>query len=417
MASDFDKSESSRFERSGGRDMDDNDISQQGTDNRQDNPEGRGNPRSPHPPGGRAGSDRPSQPPPPVDPSQRDDDDFEREIETTARPVGSSASPNASRRSAARSIAASQALVTNPSPRPDRSRDRQVGTERGGRRPSSSPQADRVRSRRYEPPRDYRARSRTFATPERSRFSARDSSGRGYGERPGVGTGGGGFGGGMGGDGGGGSTGSPGRSRKLGGVTILIIAILVAFFSGFAMRDFYTAQSGFDDERPIRAEQVPPNLRQFCVDYNGLPSFTLVNIASNSALSATTVPVLKLDTCTIPTNQTANALQALGVDRRATSIGLQLGGSNLTLVNLPVTGSLSVQLLAQFPALADSLEGRDRNAKERALEEQLDSMLRSGANGLALQNIIKTNRTDVYAIAPGHTFQLQPDIQAPEPLQ
>ena len=412
MASDFDRSESSSFSRSGGRNMDENDINQSGNVGRQNNPSGRTNPGS---------SSRPNPSDSPIDPSQRDDDDFEREIETTARPVGSAASAGASRRSAARNIAASQALVTNPSPNRERSRDRQVGPERGGRPPGSRPDVERTRGRRYEPPRDSRARARTFAPPERSRFSDRDfggrgPAGRGYGDRPGGGAGGGGFGGGFGGSGGG-PTGSPQRSRKLGGVTILIIAILVAFFSGFAMRDFYTAKNGFDDERPIRAEQVPANLREFCVDYNGLPSFTLVNVASNSALSATTVPVLKLDTCTIPTNQTANALQALGVDRRSTSIGLQLGGSNLTLVNLPVTGSLSVQLLAQFPSLADNLEGRDRQAKERALEQQLDSMLRSGANGLALQNIIKTNRTDVYAIAPGHTFQLQPNIQAPDPLQ
>ncbi|MGK7912205.1 MAG: hypothetical protein AB4050_12115 [Synechococcus sp.] len=411
MASDFERTESSSFDRSGGRSMDENDINRRGNEGRRETPSERANPRP---------SNRPDVPDSSIDPSQRDDDDFEREIETTARPVGTPLSTSASRRSAARNIAASQALVTNPSPSRERSRDREVSPNEGRRRPDGRPEFARARGRRSEPPRDSRARARTFTPPERSRFSDRDFSGRGsagqgYGERPGVGAGGGGFGGGFGGSGG--PTGSPQRSRKLGGVTILIIAILVAFFSGFAMRDFYTAKNGFDDERPIRAEQVPPNLREFCVDYNGLPSFTLVNVASNSALSATTVPILKLDTCTIPTNQTANALQALGIDRRSTSIGLQLGGSNLTLVNLPVTGSLSVQLLAQFPSLADNLEGRDRQEKERALEQQLASMLRSGANGLALQNIIKTNRTDVYAIAPGHTFQLQPNIQAPAPLQ
>lgn len=396
MASDFDRSESSSFDRLGGRNMDENDINQRGNEGRRDNPAERANPRS---------SSRSNVPDSSLDPSQRDDDDFDLEIETTARPVESPTSASARRRSAARNIAASQALVTNPSPSREHSRDRsaerptgsdrvgpdRVGPDRSGRR-ARSPQDfvprqqdvdrrqdfDRTRSRRYDSPRDPRASARTFAPPERSRFSDRGPGGRDYGRRPSGGEGGGfdrgGFGGGSGGSGGG-TTGASGRPFKLGGVTILIIAILVAFFSGFAMRDLYAAQSGFDDERLVRAEQVPANLRDFCVTYNGLPSFTLVNLASNSVLSATTVPIHKLDTCTIPTSQTANALQELGINRRATSIGLQLGGSNLTLVNL---------------------------------EEVLPD-----AKELDLQNIIQTNLEGVYAIAPGHTYQLQPDIQAP----
>ncbi|MEL7085617.1 MAG: hypothetical protein AAGM36_14080 [Cyanobacteria bacterium J06597_1] len=397
MASDFDRSESSSFDRLGGRNMDENDINQRGNEGR-DNPAERANPRS---------SSRSNVPDSSLDPSQRDDDDFDLEIETTARPVGSSPPASSNRRSAARNIAARQALVTNPSSSGDRSRDRsaepptrsartgpaRTEPERSGRR-ARSPQDfgppqdvdrrqefDRTRSRRYDAPRDPRASARTFAPPERSRFSDRGPSGRDYGRRPSGGDGGGfdrgGFGGGSGGSGGG-TTGSSGRPFKLGGVTILIIAILVAFFSGFAMRDLYAAQSGFDDERYVRAEQVPANLREFCVGYNGLPSFTLMNLASNSVLSATTVPIHKLDTCTIPRDQTANALQELGINRRSTSIGLQLGGSNLTLVNLE-----------QVIRDADTLE---------------------------LQNIIRTKLDGVYAIAPGHTYQLQPDIQAPDEI-
>ena len=354
---------------------------------------------------------------PPINPEDRDDDDFEREIETTARPVGSKSSSDAttSRRPSARSIAASQALVSTPT----HSRSSSSGPTSAGERSRDGVGAGRVGvssrgdygSRDYGTARGYRPRSDS-GTERRGSYDRRSYGDR-YSGR--AAAGGGGFGGGD--RGGAVPQGSKGKPKKLGGVTVIAIAILVAFFTGFAMRDLYTAKSGFDDERFVQAEQVPSNLRQFCVDYNGLPSFTLLNVASTSALSATTVPVLKLDTCTIPTNQTANALQALGVDRRATSIGLQLGGSNLTLVNLPVTGSLSVQLLAQFPSLEESLSGRDRDMKEKELEDILDTMLRSGANGLALQNIIKTNKTDVYAIAPGHTFQLQPDIQAPSELQ
>ena len=361
--------------------------------------------KNPPPPsnavGGESG-ERPSRPDPPVNPEERDDDDFDREIETTARPVGSSSS----RRPSAKSIAASQALASNPPQRTSRDRG-----------PSSRSRVGDPPRRSYGAPQDYRSRTYDDRSPRQGagRYSHGAATAGRYGRDIGVGGGAGGGGGGA--RGGSPPMGSKERPQKLGKLTVIVISILIAFFTGFAMRDLYTAKSGFDDERFVQAEQVPSNLRRFCVDYNGLPSFTLVNLDSISALSSSSVSVLKLDTCTIPTNQTANALQALGVDRRATSIGLQLGGSNLTLVNLPVTGSLSVQLLAQFPALADSLDGRDREAKEAALADILDTMLRSGANGLALQNIIKTNKTDVYAVAPGHTFQLQPNIQAPEPVQ
>jgi hypothetical protein len=198
------------------------------------------------------------------------------------------------------------------------------------------------------------------------------------------------------------------RSRL---ITFAVAVALVSFFCGYALRDIFSSEGGFDDERPIQAEQVPPNLRGFCVSYDGYPSFTLVTVASTSALTATTVPVVKLDTCTIPTRQTANALQALGVDRRAESIGLQLGGSNLTLVNFPLTDALATQLIARYPILADSLDGSSREAKEATLENALYEMLQGGAGGLSLQNVIKTNQPGVYAIAPGHTFNLQPQLQ------
>ncbi|WP_017324236.1 hypothetical protein [Synechococcus sp. PCC 7336] len=297
-----------------------------------------------------------------------------------------------SRPTSARSIAASQALVSNPRPPAETGRSRSRSRAYDGDR------------RRYAPP------SRT----ERERYggaSREYSRERGYDSGREYGRGDGGFSG-----GGGGPAGAaqPQQRKPVGGLPLLIAVGIVAFFIGFAMRDFYTAEGGFDDERPIQAELVPPNLREFCFAYNGLPSFTLITVASTSALSTSSVPVLKLDTCTIPTNQTANALQALGVDRRATSLGLQLGGSNVTLIDLPLTGSLAAQIYGRFPSLADSLEGRDREQKVKALETVLDEMLRSGANGLALQNTIKTNMTDVYAITPGHTFQLQPRIQSSE---
>ena len=312
----------------------------------------------------------------------------------------------------ARSIAASQAaIVTTSRPTTEEDRDRKRRAA-----PSYRRQPERGS---YAPPRDFERRQSDYSRTDYGRSDYRrpferepggDYGGGGYGGR-----GGGGYGG-RGGSGGGrgsGDSDTERREKRIRSLVILAVVAILTFFAGFALRDLYTAKGGFDDERPIQAEQVPANLRDFCFTYNGLPSFTLINIASTSALSTTSVPVLKLDTCTIPTRQTANALGALGVRERSVSVGLQLGGSNLTLVNLPLTNSLANQLFYRFPVLADSLDGNSDERKIEALEEVLDSMLRSGANGLSLQNVIKTNLPDVYAVTPGHTFQLQPDIQSP----
>ncbi len=202
-----------------------------------------------------------------------------------------------------------------------------------------------------------------------------------------------------------------GRPRfNVGNVTALIASALIFFFGGFALRDVFTANNGFDDERPIQAQQVPENLREFCVAYNGYPSFTLVNVSTTSALTATTVPVLRLNTCTIPVRETANALQALGVQERSVSVGLQLGGSNLTLVNLPLADTLARQFYARYPGMRERLQGNTDEARIRALEAEIAEILTADIEGLALQNLIRTNKPNVYAIAPGHVLNLQPNI-------
>lgn len=223
--------------------------------------------------------------------------------------------------------------------------------------------------------------------------------------------------GGRGGDGGG-NYGGYGYARRdngrprfnVGNITVLIASALIFFFGGFALRDVFTANSGFDDERPIQAQQVPANLREFCVAYNGYPSFTLINVTTTSALTATSVPVLRLNTCTIPTKETANALQALGVQERSVSVGLQLGGSNLTLVNLPLADTLARQFYARYPGMRERLQGNTDEARISSLEVEIAEILTADIEGLALQNLIRTNKPNVYAIAPGHVFNLQPNI-------
>ncbi|MEO1132325.1 MAG: hypothetical protein AAFX40_06410 [Cyanobacteria bacterium J06639_1] len=197
---------------------------------------------------------------------------------------------------------------------------------------------------------------------------------------------------------------------KFSNLSILVIVALVMFFSGFAMRDVYTAEGGFDDERPIQAEQVPSELRNFCIQYNGYPSFSLLTVDTVSALTASTVPILKLDTCTIPTRETANALAALGVERRSESIGLQLGGSNLTLVVVPLADKLALQLYGAYPGLASDLRGSTRDENIAALQERIVELLVDDINNITLQNVIKTNLPGVFAVAPGHSFPIQPQV-------
>lgn len=198
----------------------------------------------------------------------------------------------------------------------------------------------------------------------------------------------------------------PPRSQEGNGavssLTVLTIVALVAFFTGFAARNFL-ADRGYDDERVVKAQNVPEVFRRFCVDHNGYPSFTVVQLTSVSALTMASVPILRLDTCTIPVNQTANALQALGVNRRDASIGPQLGGSNLTLIQVDVGQSMAQALVSRFPGLVSN---GDTATTVTQVQETLNSVLTTNINGLNLQNLVRTNIPNVYVMVPGHSFNL-----------
>lgn len=208
--------------------------------------------------------------------------------------------------------------------------------------------------------------------------------------------------------GGGSSTGSK-RSNLPSNLTILALVALISFFVGFASRNTYDSIGGFDDERLVTAQEIPQQFRSFCVTYNGYPSFTLVQLTSISTLTVATVPILRLDTCTIPVNQTANALQALGIRRRADTIGPQLGGSNLTLIALPVTAALAQEIFNQVPQLR---QGQQSEADViRSIEQAIDTALVSNLSGLEFQSLITTNIPGVYGMVPGHSFNLRPDLR------
>jgi hypothetical protein len=185
------------------------------------------------------------------------------------------------------------------------------------------------------------------------------------------------------------------------------VVALLAFFGGFAIRNIFAERGGFDDERPIRAANVPAAFRDFCFAYNGTASFTVVQLTSVSALTMASVPVYKMDTCTIPVSQTANALQALGIRGRANTLGPQLGGSNLTLIQLPLASSLARAVYSQFPGLA--AQGNEAQVLSQ-LETTINNALRSNIEGLALQSLEPTNIPDVYVMVPGHSFNLQPQL-------
>ncbi len=199
--------------------------------------------------------------------------------------------------------------------------------------------------------------------------------------------------------GGGGS--SSGGSSKGGwptNLTIIIIVALFSFFGGFAFRNAYDDIGGYDDERLVQAKEIPLQFRDFCITYNGYPSFTVVEMTSVSTLTMASVPMLKLDSCTIPVDQTANALQALGFRRRSETIGPQLGGSNLTLLYLPVADLIADRLVDRFPE-------SDREDIQTVINEVLGGRI----EGLDLQNLVRTNIDGVYAMVPGHSFTLQPN--------
>jgi hypothetical protein len=210
-----------------------------------------------------------------------------------------------------------------------------------------------------------------------------------------------------GGYGGGGRGGSSSGGVSSSDLTILLVVALLAFFGGFAIRNIFAERGGFDDERPIRAANVPAAFRDFCFAYNGTASFTVVQLTSVSALTMASVPVYKMDTCTIPVSQTANALQALGIRGRANTLGPQLGGSNLTLIQLPLASSLARAVYNQFPGLA--AQGNEAQVLSQ-LETTINNALRSNIEGLALQSLEPTNIPDVYVMVPGHSFNLQPQL-------
>ena len=210
-----------------------------------------------------------------------------------------------------------------------------------------------------------------------------------------------------GGYGGGGRGGSSSGGVSSSDLTILLVVALLAFFGGFAIRNIFAESGGFDDERPIRAANVPAAFRDFCFAYNGTASFTVVQLTSVSALTMASVPVYKMDTCTIPVSQTANALQALGIRGRANTLGPQLGGSNLTLIQLPLASSLARAVYSQFPGLA--AQGNEAQVLSQ-LEATINNALRSNIEGLALQSLEPTNIPDVYVMVPGHSFNLQPQL-------
>ncbi len=213
--------------------------------------------------------------------------------------------------------------------------------------------------------------------------------------------------------GGGGGAGIGEGSSATGGglfpssLTVVALVALLAFFGGFATRNLFSESGGFDDERPIRAANIPQAFRDFCFAYNGTASFTVVQLTSVSALTMASVPVYKMDTCTIPVSQTANALQALGIRGRANTLGPQLGGSNLTLIELPLASSLARAIYSQFPGLAN--QGNEAQVLSQ-LETTINNALKSNVEGLALQSLEPTNIPNVYVMVPGHSFDLQPQL-------
>ncbi|MDX2273350.1 MAG: hypothetical protein NW237_15560 [Cyanobacteriota bacterium] len=206
-------------------------------------------------------------------------------------------------------------------------------------------------------------------------------------------------------------TGSGRGSLMPSNLTVIALVALIAFCGGFVLRNFFTTTpTTFDEERTINADDVPPALREFCYAYNGLASFTVVELTSVSALTLASVPIVKLNTCTIPVSQTANALQQLGLTKRAQTLGPQLGGSNLTLIETPFANALAQAIVSQFPGIAG--DGSTTTDPVQQVEEIISQALESNGEGLGLQNLVKTNLSNVYVMIPGHSFNLQPQMIA-----
>lgn len=320
---------------------------------------------------------------------------------------------------------ARETTSSRPTPRPNPSspgsrpqRDSRSGgdSRTGDSRSDASPLAPRASTspRASAQPASYRDPSRGYAAarpdPRSGQGSGQDrqtyASGgytRSYADGS-TGAGGGFSGGGFGGSGG--SGGGSKRNKLSSNLTILALVALISFFAGFASRNTYDSVGGFDDERLVTAQEIPLQFRSFCISYNGYPSFTLVQLTSISTLTVATVPILRLDTCTIPVDQTANALQALGIQRRADTIGPQLGGSNLTLISMPVTTQIAESIFNQLPQLSQGQ--RPEEEVVGAIQQAIDTALGSNLSGLELQGFSSTNITGVYVMVPGHSFNLRP---------
>lgn len=297
---------------------------------------------------------------------------------------------------------------SNRSPQTGRDEGSRVDSEKGGQKAAAgSPKAGERPGQALVPRRsvsgsrgyDGSARSSAYVGRGESGYRSDYSRSAAYGYTSSY-VGGGGY-------GGGGRGGSSSGGVSSSDLTILLVVALLAFFGGFAIRNIFAESGGFDDERPIRAANVPAAFRDFCFAYNGTASFTVVQLTSVSALTMASVPVYKMDTCTIPVSQTANALQALGIRGRANTLGPQLGGSNLTLIQLPLASSLARAVYSQFPGLA--AQGNEAQVLSQ-LEATINNALRSNIEGLALQSLEPTNIPDVYVMVPGHSFNLQPQL-------
>ncbi len=287
------------------------------------------------------------------------------------------------------------------------------GSSRPARRPGAERSVGERRSPQYsEPPRSSGPRgSGRYAQGSYARETYVETPGYGGGYSSGYG------GGNRGGDGGYTTSGmgASGMNRSAGwgnwtaSLTVIAIVAVVAFFVGFASRNAYDDAGGFDDERIVAAEQIPVEFREFCFSYNGYPSFTLVETVTLSTLTASAVPIVRLNTCTVPVDQTANALQALGIRRRADTIGPQLGGSNLTLVSLPFAASIAAEITRQFPEIAQVRGGGEAVEEEviADLERAINTVLDNDAIGYNLQNLTATNISGVYVLIPGHSFNLK----------
>lgn len=72
-----------------------------------------------------------------------------------------------------------------------------------------------------------------------------------------------------------------------------------------------------------------------------------------------------------------------------------------------MASSLARAVYNQFPGLAT--QGNEAQVLSQ-LEATINNALRSNIEGLALQSLEPTNIPDVYVMVPGHSFNLQPQL-------